>query len=251
MVPRRVRLLAWCLTATAVTLASVRAAPAAAPSGRALLRHAGLRLLLPAGVRRVLRQGPGRRRCGHRRAVLGQRRVPAVVRQDRQRGLPAGDDRVAGRSPAGRAGHPRAVRPRGHQRPQPVLRPPPPRRRFSDDLGLGFDAAGFLLDEKSTHFGIASDAASHPVLARPFRNTATNTESVNYLSFPNTVTGGVTIAAYPAVGRRGQPHPPRQPRPRRDALRRLPLPDAGGRPQHRRPRQAGAGRPRLLQRPSG
>jgi hypothetical protein len=62
---------------------------------------------------------------------------------------------------------------------------------YLDDLGFGFDAGGFLLEEKGTNFNAASD----PVIARPFLNTATNTESVNLLSAPNTVTGGINIAA--------------------------------------------------------
>jgi hypothetical protein len=66
---------------------------------------------------------------------------------------------------------------------------------YLDDLGFGFDAGGFLLEQKGTTFNLASDTASGPVIARPFLNTATNTESVNLLSAPNTVTGGINIAA--------------------------------------------------------
>lgn len=242
MVSRRVRLLASCLTATAVTLASGRAAQATAPPGGifpAAVKAAALPLsearakelkpalqalekttvskdttpvvpqaspVVPPAPAAPCRDTPACDTCckpacdscctkGKAGPVAdelfwvsgeyllwfvksGGAAFPLVTS-----GLPGGPDtrvlfgteNLSGRSPYS------GVRVRAGT--------------YLDDLGVGFDAGGFLLEQRGTTFNVASDTASGPVIARPFLNTATNTESVNLLSAPNTVTGGINIAA--------------------------------------------------------
>ncbi|MFM7151200.1 MAG: BBP7 family outer membrane beta-barrel protein, partial [Gemmataceae bacterium] len=64
---------------------------------------------------------------------------------------------------------------------------------YSENLGLGFDVGGFFLEEKTTTYGLQSDAQSRPLLARPFYSVLDNSEAVNYISYPDSIAGGIDI----------------------------------------------------------
>jgi hypothetical protein len=78
--------------------------------------------------------------------------------------------------------------------------------RLSTGVGLGsglsLEGGYFALETRSAHFGLASDAAGNPLIARPVINTATGAEASYSDSFPvsaafgpASLAGGVAVAA--------------------------------------------------------
>ncbi|MFO0881469.1 MAG: BBP7 family outer membrane beta-barrel protein [Gemmataceae bacterium] len=61
---------------------------------------------------------------------------------------------------------------------------------YSSELDLGVDLGGFFLANQGTDFA----SAGLPVLARPFVNATTGQEVVNYLTYPNAISGSATVS---------------------------------------------------------
>ena len=65
---------------------------------------------------------------------------------------------------------------------------------FRDDARrLGFEANGFLTEQKAKSFFARSDATGQPLLARPFINAQTGTADALLVSFPTFASGSVLV----------------------------------------------------------
>jgi hypothetical protein len=63
---------------------------------------------------------------------------------------------------------------------------------FDQTRSRGIEASVFALEDASTDFAASSDAVGSPILARPFFNTMTNSQSAQFVSFPGFIAGSIT-----------------------------------------------------------